>query len=888
MQALSKIKLLLCLIFFAAAGGSAAAGEGPVENWDSIDYRRWVGANLWANRLADWEVSRGCLMPATGDPALPLRTVHAITREVRSGDGSYTLSVRISAENGASAACRVGFLVGAGAGLLDWRAAALVHCSSGKGGGLLALLELGEKPRLSFRDNSDEEKAHRYPELAGTPAGGASLLKKGNELILTLEVRPAAGSGRYDLKLSLLDVAGGQSSGQGKPLAQLELGDRQEREVLGSLGLAYSALEAVSRPTIRLRDFRIGGEKIVERPERAFGPVYGTLYSLADNVLKLTAQFAPIARQGEPGGRYPEPVKAYLEVRYPGKSSDEWSIADSARITIPGYTARFRVEGWPAGSEVPYRVVYRGPGGKTHNYEGTIAEEPGNEKIFSLAAFTGMGIMGRTADSGPAPADAPAIVGRWTPANLWFPFEQTVDNLSADPVDLLCFTGDQIYEGKPTEPERGDRFPVLDYLYKWYLWHWAFAPLTRRRPAICQVDDHDVYQGNVWGWGGRLNMTGNNNYGGYMMDPLFVRIVERTQCAHNPDAYDPRPILNGIGVYFTGFSYGGVSFAVVEDRKFKSWRFHQGPGAQLLGPRQLSFLEDWAVDWHGGAAMKVVLSQGTYASVQTGRQGKITRDFDTGGWPKEGRDRALRAFRKARAAIVCGDQHLSTLVHMGIDSPADGPLQFCVPAIGNIFWRWFYPAQPGSGPLADPRGYTGDFLDGHGNHFRLLAAANPTDVEFMGDRNQTLRRWNSRPGVNEDSVRLCQGDGFGIVRLDKERRTYTFECWPYDVRPGPDDRLQFKGWPATYTQEQMDGRAAAGFLGKVKFPDAKRLCAAVYDGRGELVYSFPLKGPGQVLPAYAGGKYKAVLFDPENPQSRREFPALSPAKDERKAAVLEF
>ena len=887
MQAESKLKLLLCLILLiAATGGSAAAevsaDEGQVENWDSIRYRRWVGPNLWANRLADWEVCRGYLMPTTGNPDLPVRTVHAITREVLSGAGSYTLSVRLSAETDRSAACRVGFLIGAGAGLLEHRAAALVHCNSGKGGGLLALLEPGKNPRLSFRDNSAELTAREYPELAGITIGSPDLLEKQQELILTLEVSPAAGNDKYNLRVSL------SGSESGEPLAQLGLKDRAEREVLGSVALAYSALETVSRPTIRLRDFRVWGDKIAKHPERAFGPIFGTLYSLADGVLKLTAQFAPVAFQGEPGGRFSEPLKGYLEVQVPGEESGGWSIIDSARITTPDYIARFRVESWPGGSDVPFRVIYHGQDGKTYHYEGTIAEEPVERKEFTLAAFTGMGDMGRTADSDPAPADARAIVGRWTPANVWFPFEQTVSNLAADPVDLLCFTGDQVYEGKPTAPERSDRFPVWDYLYKWYLWHWVFGPLTRHCPAVCQVDDHDVYQGNIWGWAGRLNMVGHNRYGGYMMDPLFVRMVERTQCAHNPDPYDPTPILNDIGVYYTGFTYGGVSFAVVEDRKFKSRRFHQGPEAKLLGERQLRFLEDWATDWHGGATMKVVLSQGTYASVQTNREGKITRDFDTGGWPEQGRDRALEAFRKARALIVCGDQHLATLVQMGIDSPADGPVQFCVPAIGNIFWRWFYPKEPGSGPLADPLGYAGDFLDGFGNHFRLLAAANPTDVEFMGDRNQTLRRWNSRPGVNEDLVRLCQGDGVGIVRIDKQARTYKIECWPYDVTPGSDDKLQFKGWPATFTQEQMDGRAVEGFLGRVEFDQGKRVCAAVYDNRNALVYSFPLNSSGEVLPAYREGNYKVVLFDPENPERRSEFPGLNVVKDRKKATVLEF
>ena len=58
--------------------------------------------------------------------------------------------------------------------------------------------------------------------------------------------------------------------------------------------------------------------------------------------------------------------------------------------------------------------------------------------------------------------------------------------------------------------------------------------------------------------------------GGYAMHPEWVRMVERTQVSNLPDPYDPTPVLQDIGVYYTDFNYGGISMAVLEDRKFKS------------------------------------------------------------------------------------------------------------------------------------------------------------------------------------------------------------------------------------------------------------------------------------------------------------------------------
>lgn len=58
--------------------------------------------------------------------------------------------------------------------------------------------------------------------------------------------------------------------------------------------------------------------------------------------------------------------------------------------------------------------------------------------------------------------------------------------------------------------------------------------------------------------------------GGYIQEPAWINTVQRTQVSHLPVPYDARAIDRGIGVYFTELHYGGVSFAILEDRKWKS------------------------------------------------------------------------------------------------------------------------------------------------------------------------------------------------------------------------------------------------------------------------------------------------------------------------------
>ena len=80
------------------------------------------------------------------------------------------------------------------------------------------------------------------------------------------------------------------------------------------------------------------------------------LYTVNDNVLKLTAQFYPLPDDA--------PRKARLEVKRQG----QWQEIATAEINPAGWTAVFRVENWDMNKEVPYRVGH----GDAAIYEGTV------------------------------------------------------------------------------------------------------------------------------------------------------------------------------------------------------------------------------------------------------------------------------------------------------------------------------------------------------------------------------------------------------------------------------------------------------------------------------------------------------------------------------------
>ncbi|MBN2450331.1 MAG: discoidin domain-containing protein, partial [Lentisphaeria bacterium] len=284
------------------------------------------------------------------------------------------------------------------------------------------------------------------------------------------------------------------------------------------------------------RDWSVAGTCLTGGTHQTFGPVLWSQYTLHRGVLKLTAQMPPLGNRDTPDVR--------LESGGPGR----WREIARSPIDPLARTARFRIESWDTTRDVPYRVVYAlvtAQGPRDFAWEGTIRRDPVDKDPLVVAAFTGN-------------------------ADYAFPNVDVVKHVALHDPDLLFFSGDNIYEqvgGFGVERSPLDR-ACLDYLRKWYCYGWAYRELLRDRPCVSIPDDHDVYQGNLWGHGGRA--TDRDTKGGYLMPVAWVNMVQRTQCSHLPDPYDPTPAEQGMTVYYCPLTYGRISFAILEDRKFKT------------------------------------------------------------------------------------------------------------------------------------------------------------------------------------------------------------------------------------------------------------------------------------------------------------------------------
>jgi hypothetical protein len=792
----SRPIIVLSLAALLLPASSARAAEFASAFGNTHD-RVWLGPDYWANPMEDWRIRDGRLECVRGGEN---RNVHLLTRALKDEPGDLTMSVRLGRLDRENKKGSAGFAVGV-------RDRETNHWQSS----------------LLFGEGLPAGVTADGVLFIGDPADGAKVGAV-DDLELRLVAKPADKG--YTVTLSAHDPA------SGKELARVRRPVPAD-QLVGNLALVNNHA-ANRRPHVPgegplarfwFRDWKLSGSKLLAAADRRFGPILYAMHTLSRRVLKMTAQMPPV---GE---------KDTQTVRLDIQDGKGWKPVGEAMIDPLSRTATFRVEPWDDTRDIPYRLVYTlvtKDGTKVECFfTGTVRQDPKDKREIVVAGFTG------NTDSG-------------------FPNELIVRNVAILNPDVLFFSGDQIYENvggygihrAPVE------LAALNYLRKIYLWGWAFRDLMRDRPTLVLPDDHDVYQPNIWGEGGKdCGGIANHDRGGYAMPPAWVNAVQRTQTAHHPDPFDPTPIAQGITVCYGDMLYGRISFAILEDRKFKSGPAGQvntwpgrpdhvkdpkfdpksvdRPGLELLGARQLKFLRHWAADWKG-ADLKIAVSQTIFcnlANYHGPQQEYLVADLDSNGWPQSGRRQALIELRKGFAFHYAGDQHLASIVHHGIDTWGDAGYSFCVPSIAAGYPRSWLPDKEGK-PVRNRPAHglpnTGDYLDGLGNYVTVHAVGNPAAKNRPG-RINTLHD---------------KASGFGIVRLNKVEGTITMECYRLQIdaknlKPGD----QFPGWPKTIHFTENDGRKPAAYLPDLRVRGLTNPVVQVVDEKtGEIVYTLRVRG----------------------------------------------
>eukprot|EP00752_Nemacystus_decipiens_P013681 g12134.t1 len=745
------------------AWSSPLAKTTRIDHWDKTHDRVFLGGGVWANPMEDWRVQDGwaaCQTTGAG------RNIQSLLCELTDAGEAFTVSVEVHRPEKLAKDGGAGFRLGVSADIDDYRASCFANngINAGLQGDTLILGRAKQKIQTAVP----------------------------NHIVLMLVGKP--GVEQAELTLSVADPASGEVIGsitQSIPNQQLQ----------GNLALASQFTGPKGRPQspgYRFRDWRISGDAFTHHPDRAFGPILWSMYSLSDNrdeegfVMKLTALLGPMGEKDN------KTVELWIQPRH--TRSEQYQKIATAQLDPDSHIAAFRVPNWDKSRDTPYRVTYyekqKNRESKPHVWFGRIKANP--TKPLRIGALTCQNAVG-------------------------FPYQPVVDNLKKLEPDLLFFSGDQLYENhggfgvirKPADPA------ILNYLRKFYMFGWAFRKPMAHAPTIVLPDDHDVFHGNIWGEAGKpIDGKSTSSSGGYIQPAKMVNVVHKTSCSHHPDIADPTPVQQGISVYYGDMVYGDVGFAIIADRQWKSAPAKSGnksgrvdhvtdptfdtstfdkPGLVLLGERQEEFLEEWAGDWRGHT-MKVVLSQTVFAGAAThhGRyDGYLYADLDSGAWPQTPRNRTIDILLEAMPLHICGDQHLASAVQYGVDKQRDSNWAFCTPAISVGYQRWWRPDELDNMPHTNRPAHglpnTGEYIDGMGNKFYVYAIANPGKDFRAG-------------GGNRYDLAHRKNSGFGLVTIDTDAKTYTLACYKFliDATDGKASN-QFPGWPVTIHRSENKG-----------------------------------------------------------------------------------
>ena len=736
--------------------------------------RPWLGKDFWSNPAEDWLLRDGRVENRFSGGN---RSVVILTAEVGPKRESMTLKTvvdQISFETRGEG--YVGFEIGRQGKFGDYRDSAIY------GAGLAAGVDFSGRPfigepvadsptikmplknvYLEFKADPAEDAAYRCTlramDGAGRELGNAVRMVHGSRLEGLVALMATT---RMPAPVALTQAR----KGPGKPIAQTR-GDEGR--------FAFSAVS-------------LDGGKIIAKPERAFGPVLWTTYTLDNRgTLRLLVQGAPFSRN----------AKHELTLTLPGRQPIVTNMEPNSR------TGLFRVLKVPTDKDSPFKVTLAG-----ETWEGTIRAIPKGRDLVQAALSCN---------------DATG-----------FPHNDLVANVAAQKPDLITFHGDQIYEGVGGygliyDQLENDR-SLQSYLRKYAMHGWSWREILRDTPSITIPDDHDVFHGNLWGAGGSPSDVskgfGNTaqDSGGYKMSVEFVNAVHRTQTGNLPEPADPAPCRSGMSVYFTRLPYGPLDLAILSDRQFKSaprdllpaaeiengWPANlrwdpvtqsSHPDAELLGPRQEAFLRRWVKNPADGQKFRVAISQSPWLAPQTlpknihhdkyvptlpvyppgeyAPDDEPKPDFDTNGWPKAKRDLGLKLLKEAGALHITGDQHLGTTGQYGIETHRDGPWWIASPAIANVWPRRWMPATEGKNRRSGDPKWLGDFADAFGNDFTLHAVANPHDID------------------REPARLFDRAVGYSVITYSPSTGHATLANWPYWASPAKEapDNSPYPGWP---------------------------------------------------------------------------------------------
>ena len=274
-----------------------------IDHWAKTHDRVFIGGDFWANPMEDWRIQDGWAVCQNSGGG---RNIQSLLYELTDAGKPFTVSVDVKQPEKLSKDGGAGFRLGVRADIDDHRAA--VFANNGY--------------RIGILNGDSLVIAQKVSKLAAPLPKHVTLMvvgqPDGQRTKLTLSaVNPETGEVISSLTHSLLS------------------------EVLqGNIALASQFSGPKGRPKpagFAFRNWQLSGDAFTHFPDRAFGPILWSMYSLSDNrnddgfVMKLTAMMGPMGEKDN--------QTVGLDIKRDGK----WQQIATAELDLESSIATFRV-----------------------------------------------------------------------------------------------------------------------------------------------------------------------------------------------------------------------------------------------------------------------------------------------------------------------------------------------------------------------------------------------------------------------------------------------------------------------------------------------------------------------------------------------------------------
>ncbi len=409
--------------------------------------QKWLGPELWANTMSDWQINNGRIECVNGEKNL--RNIHILTSSITKDMSSLTMSVTLGnmSNKSLSDSDWGGFFVGIGDYSKNYKERVLTLSKGKKTSGIVS--GINGRGELFFYDINNINKT-----LIVERKGEFLTFDDNKEISLKLHIEKEYSwllKGSYSLVLKAINISG-------ETIQEIKLKDNVIPEILfGNMGIICNKGYGSDNKSFWFNKLKITGDGVKKDNYKKLSSIMGAMYLINDRTLRITVQLQPVKIENI----------ERLRLKIFENNSERKIVWDSSR-TIPiinplGCYTTFEIKDWDASKQYDYDVTCDLKNNLLTTQSilrGVIQKEPTKEENVTLLALSNK-------------------------LNSYKNIDFDIKN-----TNILCIS-------KTLNDLEKDAFKetlYTNFLYQQNLFYWTYNKILMKTPVICILDNNKLYQ----------------------------------------------------------------------------------------------------------------------------------------------------------------------------------------------------------------------------------------------------------------------------------------------------------------------------------------------------------------------------------------------------------